>query len=55
MKNIKLLIVDKKGNVTEIEINSLQFRSMGIDLSKVDKFSSKRELNKRITKFMEEE
>lgn len=53
MKNIKLMIIDSKMNSTEIEINSLQFKSMGIDLSKVKKHTSKRELNKEITKFIE--
>ena len=53
MKVIKLLIIDEKMNTTEIEINSLQFKSMGIDLSKVKKHSKKRDLNVSITEFLE--
>ena len=46
------MIIDEEMNVTEIEINQLQFKSMGIDLSNVKKHTSKRELNKTITKFL---
>ena len=54
MEKLKLLIIDKEMNLTEIEINRLQFQSLGIDLSKVTFHTSKRELNKTITKFIEE-
>ena len=53
MKVIKLLIVDEKMNTTEIEINSLQFKSMGIDLTKVKKHSKKRDLNITITEYLD--
>lgn len=53
MKTIRLLIVDKSMNTTEIEINTLQFKSMGIDLSKVKKHDKKRDLNNSITEFLE--
>lgn len=54
MKTLKLLIVDKKMNTTEIEINSLQFQSLGIDLSNVKEHKGKRELNNTIAEFIEE-
>ena len=55
MKTIHLLIVDKKMNTTEIEINSLQFQSLGIDLSKVTKHNGKRELHKTINNYIEKD
>lgn len=54
MEKLKLLIIDKEMTLTEIEVNGYQFRSLGIDLNKVTKHTSKRELNKTITKFIEE-
>lgn len=54
MKNtLRLMIVDSAMNTTEIEINKLQFDSMGIDLTKVKKHKNKRELNVELTKFLE--
>lgn len=53
MKTLKLLIIDKNMNTTEIEINPYQFNSLGIDLSKVKKHDKKRDLNVAITEFLE--
>ncbi len=53
MTMLKLLIVDKNMNTTEIEINSIQFKSLGIDLSKVKKHEGKRDLNNEITNFLD--
>lgn len=55
MKTIRLMIIDERMNATEIEINKLQFDSLGIDLSKVIKCKTKRELNNALTKFLENE
>lgn len=55
MKTLRLMIIDEKMGTTEIEINKLQFQSLGVDLSKVINHESKRELNKTITKFLEKE
>lgn len=53
MKTIKLIIIDEKMNSVEVEINSLQYKSMGLDLSKVKKHEKKRDLNMTITEFLE--
>lgn len=53
MKTIKLLIVDKDMNSVVTEINYLQYKTMGIDLTKVKKHTGKRDLNIEITKFLE--
>ena len=53
MKTLKLLIIDKNMTTTEIEINSLQFQSLGIDLSKVKQHNAKRDLNKTLNTFIE--
>lgn len=52
MKTLRLMIIDERMSATEIEINKLQFDSLGIDLSKVKKHDSKRDLNKTITEFL---
>ena len=54
MKILKLLLIDEKMNTTIIEINSLQFRSLGIDLSKVKTHEKKRDLNITITNYLKE-
>ena len=53
MKKLSLLIVDENMSTTEIEINVLQFQSLGIDLSKVTKHDKKRDLNVTITEYIE--
>lgn len=52
LKTLKLMIIDEKMRTIEIEINSLQFQSLGIDLSKVKEHEGKRELNNTITDFI---
>lgn len=54
MKILKLLLIDEKMNTAIIEINSLQFRSLGIDLSKVKTHEKKRDLNITITNYLKE-
>lgn len=54
MKILKLLLIDEKMNTAIIEINSLQFRSLGIDLSKVKNHEKKRDLNVTITNYLKE-
>lgn len=54
MQNVlKLLVIDKAMTMIEIEVNSLQFRSLGIDITKAKQHDSKRELNKSITAAIE--
>lgn len=54
MKTKKLMIIDEKMNSVIVEINSLQFRSMGIDLSNIKSHSGKRDLNITITEYLKE-
>ena len=54
MKILKLLLIDENMNSAIIEINSLQFKSLGIDLSKVKKHEKKRDLNTTITNYLKE-
>ena len=53
MKTLRLMLVDKDMNTIDFEINTLQFQSLGLDLSKVKKHERKRDLNKTITDFIE--
>ena len=53
MDNIKLLLVDKDMNTIIFEINYLQFKSLGLDLSNVKKHDKKRDLNVTITNYLE--
>lgn len=52
MKTINLLIIDKKMRSTEIEINAIQFQSLGIDFSKIRENKGKRELTNSINEFL---
>lgn len=52
MKTINLLIVDRKMRTTEIEINAIQFQSLGIDFSKIKENKGKRELQNSINDFI---
>lgn len=54
MKTKRLMIIDEKMNSVIVEINSLQFRSMGIDLSNIKSHSGKRDLNMTITDYLKE-
>lgn len=53
MKPLRLILVDKDMNSVEFEINQLQFKSLGLDLSNVKRHERKRDLNKTITDFIE--
>lgn len=53
MKTVTLMLIDKDMNTVVFDINNLQFRSLGIDLSKAKHHTSKRELNKEITNYLE--
>ena len=47
------MLIDDKMNSIEFEINSLQFKSLGLDLTKITKHEKKRDLNIAITKYLE--
>lgn len=47
------MLVDKDMNTIEFEINKLQFKSLGLDLTKIKNHEGKRDLNVTITKFIE--
>ena len=53
MKTVTLMLIDKDMNTVVFDINNLQFKSLGIDLTKAKHFTSKRELNKEVTRFIE--
>lgn len=40
-------------NTTEIEINSLQFQTMGINKTRIKKHDKKRDLNVTVTEFLD--
>ena len=41
MRILRFLIVDEQMNTTEIEINSLQFQTMGINKTRIKKHDKK--------------
>ena len=49
---VKLLVLDKNMNTAEIELESWQFRSLGITPDIVKKHESKSSLNKCVTEFV---
>ena len=48
------MIIDKKMNLVEVELNYFEYRNLQINSEEVKKYKSKRELNKRITDFLNE-
>ena len=53
MRILRFLIVDEQMNTTEIEINSLQFQTMGINKTRIKKHDKKRDLNVTVTEFLD--
>lgn len=53
MEKIRLLFIDKDMNTAEIEINKLQFQSMGFDLNKVKRHKGKRAVNNEVALFID--
>ena len=53
MNKLRLLVVDKDLTTCEIEIDSYQFKNLGIDIRNAKKHEKKRDLNVEITNFLE--
>ena len=54
MKTIKLIVVDKDMTTCEIEVNALEYKSLGIDFKKAKIHLGKRELNVTLSEWLEE-
>lgn len=52
MNKLRLLVVDKDLTTCEIEIDSYQFKSLGIDIKNAKTHEKKRDLNVEITNFL---
>lgn len=53
MNKLRLLVVDKDLTTCEIEIDSYQFKNLGIDIKNAKKHEKKRDLNVEITNFLD--
>lgn len=51
-KTVRLLLVDKDSNTCEIELPSFMIKQLNINSETIKKHSTKRELNKEITDYL---
>lgn len=53
MNTLKLIVIDKDMTSCEIEIDSYQFKNLGIDIKNAKIHTGKRDLNVTVTEFLE--
>ena len=53
MKTIKLIVIDKDMTTCEIEVNALEYKSLGIDYKNAKIHLGKRDLNVTLSEWLE--